>query len=89
MIVMQTGVNTRQTKAITHDMIRHAFETLMQRGRFNSKDFRRRFHAEYEAAPCRFSMTGGVLVELGVAQLLPANRGGEAVYVRNPKVTDC
>lgn len=88
-IGMRTGVTTKQTKAIDYDMIRDAFETLMLRGRFDSADFRRRFRRAYDAAPCRFSMTGGVLVELGLASLEPAERGEEAVYIRSPEVAEC
>ena len=69
-IGMQTGVNTKQSKAIRYEMIRFAFETLQANGRFDSTDFRGRFDAEYQAAPCRYSMTGGVLVEVGVARLV-------------------
>lgn len=71
-IGMRTGVATRHTKAISYEMLRHAFDTLQARGRFDSADFRARFGAEYRAAPCRYSMTGGVLVEVGAAILVPA-----------------
>jgi hypothetical protein len=68
---MRTGFQTRHTKAITYEMLQLAFDTLNATGRFDSTAFRKAFDAEYRAAPCRYSMTGGVLVELGVASLVP------------------
>jgi hypothetical protein len=38
-----------------------------------------KFAAEYVAAPCRYSMIGGVLVEIGIATLIPS-RGDEGYY---------
>lgn len=32
-----------------------------------------RFPDEYKDAPCRYSMTGGVLVEVGIAELVPGD----------------
>ena len=78
-IGMRTGVSTNQTKTISYDMLCHAFETLQATGRFDSEDFRRKFAKKYEAAPCRYSMTGGVLVEVGLAKLV-AGRGEDACY---------
>ena len=79
---MQTGAKSSQTKAITYSMIRYAFDTLSTKGSFDSTDFRVRFKAEYVAAPCRFSMTGGVLVELGLADLVPTSNEGVCRYVK-------
>lgn len=70
-IGMRTGVKTNQSKAITYEMIEHAYATLSRTGRFDSASFRARFKDEYAAGPCRFSMTGGILVELGVADIVP------------------
>ncbi len=72
-IGMRTGVATRHTKAISYEMLRHAFDALQAQGKFDSADFRARFGAEYRSAPCRYSMTGGVLVEVGVAILVPGD----------------
>lgn len=66
-IRMRTGVKTNYTKRITYDMIYYALDTLNNRGCFESSDFRKRFSNEYNSAPCRFSMIGGILVELGLA----------------------
>lgn len=79
-IGMRVGVRTKQTKAITYEMVRHAYETLKSSGRYDSTDFRERFDQEYVAAPCRFSMTGGVLVELGLARIHPGKGGQHAYY---------
>ena len=82
-IGMRTGTSTRQTKAITYEMLRHAFHVLQLKGRFDSRDFRSKFAAEYEAAPCRYSMTGGVLVEIGAATLIPSDGDEECYYLKN------
>lgn len=79
-ISMRTGVKTAQTKAISYEMLEYALSVLNQTGRFTSADFRRRFSQEYTAAPCRFSMTGGVLVEIGAATLVPGTREGRCAY---------
>ncbi|HLB47078.1 MAG TPA: hypothetical protein VJL59_08620 [Anaerolineales bacterium] len=71
-IGMRTGKETNNTKAVTYEMIRFAFDTVSREGRFDSDDFRNGFRDKYNAAPCRFSMTGGVLVELGIADLIPS-----------------
>ena len=81
-IGMQTGVTTKQTKTITYRMLRHAFEVLQTKGRFDSGDFRLKFENEYIAAPCRYSMTGGILVEIEAATLV---RGlSEGCYYLKP-----
>jgi len=81
-IGMETGAQTAQTKAITYDMIRNAYETLIEKGRFDSSDFRKRYQSEYETGPCRYSMVGGVLVELGVAHLMPAGSSRSCYYLK-------
>lgn len=82
-IGMRTGVKSPQSKAITYEMIRYAFEVLSAKGRFDSEDFRIHFNREYEAAPCRFSMTGGILVELGLATILPSQDDERCCYTKN------
>lgn len=79
-VAMSTGKKT--SKAITYDMIRYAFHTLSVKGSFDSKDFRDRFDDEYRAAPCRFSMTGGILVELDVANIEPSPKACR--YTKKP-----
>ncbi|HPD60300.1 MAG TPA: hypothetical protein PKV48_00865 [Thermodesulfobacteriota bacterium] len=81
-IGMETGVQTAQTKAITYDMIKNAYETLIGKGRFDSRDFRKKYQSEYEAGPCRYSMVGGVLVELGVARLMSAGSSRSCYYLK-------
>ncbi len=83
-ISMRVGVRTKQTKAISYEMVRHAYETLKIKGRYDSSDFREKFDQEYTAAPCRFSMTGGILVELDLARIMPAKRGLPAYYTLRP-----
>lgn len=81
-IGMKTGVQTAQTKAITYDMIRNAYETLIGKGRFDSSDFRKKYQREYEAGTCRYSMVGGILVELGVARLMPDGSNRSCYYLK-------
>jgi len=81
-IGMETGLQTAQTKAITYDMIKNAYETLMEKGRFDSSDFRKKYQSEYEAGPCRYSIVGGVLVELGVARLKSARSNRSCYYLK-------
>lgn len=83
-ISMRTGVKTTAGKSITYDMIKYAFDTLSTKGSFDSTDFRVRFKDEYNVAPCRFSMTGGILVELGVANIVPNLNGGTCRYTKKP-----
>ena len=80
-IVMRTGVKTAQTKTVSYAMLKHAFDVLQATGRFDSADFRRKFQKEYVAAPCRYSMTGGVLVEVGVARLEPGLSDRSCRYI--------
>lgn len=79
-ISIRTGVTTNQTKTISYQMLEHALATLNRAGRFTSVDFRGMFEREYAAAPCRYSVTGGILVEVGVAVLVTGNREGTCVY---------
>lgn len=81
-IAVRTGVRTRQTKAVTYEMIEFAADELASKGSFTSLDFRRRFDSEYRAAPCRFSVTGGILVELGLAELASGKSASACVYIR-------
>jgi hypothetical protein len=81
-IGMQTGSTPNQTKAITYEMVEFAFGMLLSNGRFDSRDFRDQFKAKYKAGPCRFSMTGGVLVELDVAEIVPAENEEACYYFR-------
>jgi len=73
-------VKTAQTKTISYKMLEYAMAVLNRTGRFTSASFRERFRTEYAAAPCRFSMTGGVLVEIGAATLVPGHREGSCGY---------
>lgn len=74
-IVMNTGINTVTRQNITYEMIRYAFEKLAKKEVFNSAYFRKRFDKEHKNAPCCYSMTGGVLVEMGVANRHPTGKG--------------
>jgi hypothetical protein len=73
-VVMKTGINTRASHSITYEMIYYAFEKLAKKEVFDSPYFRKRFEKEYKNAPCRYSMTGGILVEMGVANRHPTRK---------------
>ena len=81
-IGMETGVQTHQTKAITYSMIKYAYDTLTRKGRFDSSDFQKDYKGKYRAAPCRYSMIGGVLVELGVARLTSVGSSRSCYYTK-------
>lgn len=81
-IGIKTGVQTDQSKAITYDMVKYAYEVLTKKGRFDSADFQRKYKSKYKAAPCRFSMVGGVLVELGAARLISVGGRRSCYYTR-------
>lgn len=68
---MRTGVRTNNTKSITYEMIKYAFEKIISGGDFDSLYFQKRYLKEYQNGPCHFSMTGGILVEMGVAERIP------------------
>ena len=73
-ITMRVGVRTKAVKTITLDMVWFAYQTLKARGRFDSRDIRARFPKAYRNGPCIYSMTGGLLVELGLADLRTGRR---------------
>ena len=73
-IRMITGVETASKKPISYDMLRYAFKMLSEKGTFDSHDFRDKFEREYNNGQCCYSMTGGILVELDVAQRVPIGR---------------
>jgi hypothetical protein len=80
-IAMRTGVETNTAHTISYKMIQYAFERLSKNGALNSADFRARFGREYKNATCRYSMVGGVLVEMGVAQRHPI--GNSCYYTKS------
>ena len=78
-ISMRTGVTA--TKSITCDVLHDLLDLLQEKGRFDCADFKVKFGAKYyKDAPCRYSMTGGVLVEIGVAALVPHHVEGRCYY---------
>lgn len=85
-IRIDCGRAARQIKTITYSMIRHAFEELQLRGGFDSPAFRKKFLKEYKEGTCRYSMTGGVLVEVGLATRVPGPRKGSCHYKATEKI---
>jgi len=78
-ISMRTGVETNATKSITYQMIKHAFDRLKAGCVFDSLYFRKRYFREYRnRGSCLYSMVGGVLVELKLADRLP--KDGKSCY---------
>jgi hypothetical protein len=74
-IVMIKGKITRQSASISYEMIRYAFAIIIKSKKFDSKDFRAKFPKKYASADCRYSMTGGVLVEMGVGIRVKSGNG--------------
>ncbi len=67
-IRMWTGKNnTKPIKPITYQMIKYAFDRLRGGCIFNSPYFRLSYEREYRNGSCRYSMVGGILVELKLA----------------------
>ncbi len=72
-IKMYTGKNnTKPPKPITYEMIKYAFDRLKAGRVFDSPYFQKQYRKEYKSGPCRYSMVGGVLVELKLADRHPA-----------------
>jgi len=57
----------KSKKSITYQMIKYAFDRLRGGCIFNSPYFRLSYEREYLSGSCRYSMVGGILVELGLA----------------------
>lgn len=70
-IEMRTGVITRAKKYITKEMIQWAYNKIQSGEKFNAKDLAKEFPKEYSQGDCVFSMTGGIIVLLGVAEYSP------------------
>ena len=66
-ITMDVGDKTVQRKSITYNMIKYAFDRLKTGCFFDSLYFRKHYQTEWNKGPCTFSMTGGILVELKLA----------------------
>lgn len=68
-IYMRTGVETDAKKYTTKEMIQFAYKKIVSGECFTSKDLKDRFPKEFRQGTCVFSMTGGILTLLGVAEL--------------------
>lgn len=66
-IRIKTGVKSKTTKLIPYDMIKYGFDRLKAGCIFDSPCF----HEEYPGNDCRYSIVGGILVELGLADRIP------------------
>ena len=76
-IYMRTGVKTQHEKYVTWDMILFAYEHLPTG--FDSEMLANQFPQEFSQGTCVFSMTGGLLVALGLARCI--RRGNRYRYV--------
>lgn len=70
-IVMRTGVKTDAAKAITYEMIRFAYNKIVSGEDFDSVSYQQRYPKEYKDGQCRYSIVGGILVEMGEAERIP------------------
>jgi hypothetical protein len=73
-IVIRTGVETTATKNISFEMIHFAFDKLMKREDFDSAYYRTRFEKEYKDGQCRYSIVGGILIEMDIAERHPKGK---------------
>jgi len=80
-IYMRTGVKTEAEKYTTKEMIQYAYTIMSQGGEFTSEKLIARFPNEYSNGSCVFSMTGGILVLLGVARCIKNPSGRGVAYV--------
>ena len=65
-ISLQTGKTSY--KSITYEMIRYAVNNLYTYGEFNSVIYRNAYPSDYKNATCRYSMIGGILIEVEIAE---------------------
>ena len=70
-IRIRTGVKTDAAKSITYDMIKFAYEKISSGEDFDSACYQNRYPNEYNNGPCRYSIVGGILVEMGEARRIP------------------
>ncbi len=70
-IVIRTGVRIDKTKSVTYEMIKYAFEKIASDEDFDSIYFQKRYSREYQDGQCRYSVVGGILVEIGEAERIP------------------
>ena len=75
--------NTKPSKPITYNMIKYAFNRLRAGCVFDAPYFLMCYDQEYRNGPCRYSMVGGVLVELKLADRFP--KGGRSCYYTQGK----
>jgi hypothetical protein len=68
-IYMRTGVITEVEKYTNKEIIQYAYEKILSGEYFTSKDLKAKFPKEFRQGSCVFSMTGGILMLLGVAEL--------------------
>lgn len=82
---MRTGVRTNNAKSITYEMIKFAFEKITSGEDFDSSYYQKRYFKEYQNGQCRFSMIGGILVEMGEAERIPFGTNS-CVYRKNVSI---
>ena len=71
-IIIRTGVKTNKSKSITYEMIKYAYDKIASGEDFNSAYYQIRYSKEYLDGPCRYSVIGGILVEMGEAERIPS-----------------
>ncbi|MCK5024489.1 MAG: hypothetical protein KAR56_02615 [Thermoplasmata archaeon] len=67
-IYMRTGVQTKAEKYTTKQMLQYAYEKIQSGEKFTSTYLESNFPKEYSQGACIFSMTGGTLELLGLAE---------------------
>ena len=74
-IYMKTGVKTDAQKYTTKKMIKFAYETMLSGRPFTSRALKSKFPREYNQGGCVFSMTGGILEFIGIAEYNSEKKG--------------
>jgi len=77
-ISVRRGRKTKATCLIDYCMIKYAFDRLRSGCIFDSPYFRQSYERKYLNSPCLYSMIGGILKELGLANRYP--KGGKSCY---------
>ncbi len=78
-ILIKTGVKPNTAKPITYEMIKFAYDKISSGEDFDSAYYQNRYANEYHNGPCRYSIVGGILVEMAEAERIPFG-GNSCIY---------
>ncbi|MBM3150789.1 MAG: hypothetical protein FJZ96_01065 [Chloroflexi bacterium] len=81
-ISIRTGVKTDNAKSVTYEMIKYAYDIITCGKIFDSTYYQNRYSKEYRDGQCRYSIVGGILVEMGEAERIPSGTNS-CLYRKN------